>query len=268
MPVRFTQSLASRIVSYPGCSKDSTSYVQGAIRANSPQLGFSLLYLTTNNLFTRFSMALEFRAFSLRRRGLRVSAPQKGSTQRGTYFLQFRLRYSIPLLAYFTLLHTFLSQALFLRRTLATYPSSFADPPELGKHLVSLIGFSPLASFIFAVMLTLLVTFSLGLGGVRLDWILPSTNGDSQTISALCHPPLVENDGEHDEGSERGNSAEPTAKRFSTMKEVRDKQPEVQSNAHLGKIRWGVTSMALDGGGHCAFSLLPVRPPEVGETYT
>lgn len=247
---------------YPGCGNASVSYIRGAVKANSVQLALSFFYLVTNNLFTCFAMALEFRFFSLQRRGLRVSAPVKSSAQRGTYFLQFPLRYSIPLLVYFTLLHTFLSQAIFLRRTLATYPTSFTDPgvDALGRHLISFIGYSPLAALIFAVMLAILVTFSLSLGVLRLDWILPSTDGDSRAISALCHPPPVEEDAEAQQANEASNPDLTPANEASQL------QIKLQSDLHLGKIRWGVTSVDLVGVGHCAFSLLPVRPPETGET--
>ena len=266
MPLRFTRSVVDRIISYPGCGNDSTSYVQGAVRANSPQLALSFFYITTNNIFTRIATALEFRSFSLRRRGLRVSAPGKGSAQRGTYFMQFPLRYSVPLLAYFTLLHTFLSQALFLRRSYATYPISFDDPPEIDHHLVSFIGYSPLASFIFAIMLTLLVAVSLVMGVVKLDWILPDTTGDSRAISALCHPPPIEPGINHDENI-ASVDLQKTPSTGSAGKEASQRRTEFQTAIHLGKIRWGVTSMDIDGTGHCAFSLLPVRPPENGETY-
>lgn len=265
VPVRWSGPTAKHIMQYPGCDNPSVSYMNGAVRANSVQLALSAVYLVTNNFFTRFAMALEFRSFNLQRRGLRVSTPAKASAQRETYFLQFPLGYSVPLLIYFTLLHTLLSQAIFLRRTNAIYPISFtdSDTKALGRQLNSFIGYSPLAALIFAIMLGLLVIFSLFLGLLELDWIVPCTNGDSRAISAMCHPQPAEEDAEVRPRNEPADPDLPAAK----IEDTSQDQVEIESDMHLGEIRWGVTSMDIDGIGHCAFSLSPVRPPEKGEIF-
>lgn len=73
-----------------------------------------------------------------------------------------------------------------------------------------------------------------GVGLLRKDWILPVTNGNSRSISAMCHP------------------------------------PPSQEDVHLVEVRWGFTGMKVKGGevvGHCSFSSAPVRMPEVGEKF-
>lgn len=218
-------------MTFTGSTNPATSYITGAVIANLPQLALSFLYIVYNNLYTRLFMALEFRSYSIRRRGLRLSMRGKNTDQRTTYFLQFPLRYSLIMIATFILLHTFLSEMLFLQRTYAIWPQSFDDPNDIGKKLVSRLGFSPLATLIFTLLLFLLFALSTVIGVWKVHWILPSTAGDSKTIAALCQPP---------EGSK---------------------------NTQNGKVRWGVTSMNADGIGTCSFSMLPVRPPLEGEFF-
>jgi hypothetical protein len=179
-------------------------------------------------------MSHEFTRYATHRLGLRVSFPVPGSAQRGTYFLSFALRYSLPLLAYFATTHTFLSESLFLRRSNTVWPTSFADASAVGETLVSQIGFSILGTFFSSVLLFGLVAFTLAIGLWKRDWILPVTNGNSMSISAACHV------------------------------------PELEQGIHLEKIRWGVTGVKIKEGevvGHCAFSSRPVRMPKVGEKF-
>ena len=219
---------------YAAATSASRAYISGTVLANTPQLALSALYLFYNNFFTRVSMAFEFTSYHTHRRGLRVSFPAKDSAQRGSYFLQFPLRYSLLMIAYFAVTHTFLSESLFLKRTYAIYPLSFTNGNDVGKYLVSRIGFSLLGTFFLTILLFALVAFSVGVGFWRRDWVLPVTNGESRSISAMCHP------------------------------------PEGQQDVQLTKVRWGVTGMRKKDGelvGHCSFSSRPVRIPEVGEKF-
>ncbi|KAJ9642762.1 hypothetical protein H2204_002410 [Knufia peltigerae] len=229
-PTLYTYDEAQFMV-YNAANTPAVSYMTGAVLANLPHLALSFLYLTYNNQFTRIFMAFEFRSFATHRRGLRVSKPKSGTEQRGTYFLQFPLRYSIIMISYFVLLHTFLSETLFLQRIYAVWPQSFDNADDIGKRLVSKLGFSPLAALVFSLILLVLVTFAIGIGFWKVSWILPSTFGNSKTLAAYCHPP---------EGSK---------------------------NTQEGQVRWGVTRMNAEDIGQCSFSLLPVRPPEEGEHF-
>ncbi|RYC56382.1 hypothetical protein CHU98_g9820 [Xylaria longipes] len=130
MPSRWSYTLGENLLSYPGAETPSFTYTNGAVLSNLPQLALSAFYLVFNNYVTRLFIALEFRSFSTRRRGL---------------------RYSLLSIALFALLHTFLPQTLFLRRVYAIYPQSYDVPGEIGKKLLPMIGYSPVAGFAFAV---------------------------------------------------------------------------------------------------------------------
>ncbi|KAI1095990.1 hypothetical protein F5B19DRAFT_214298 [Rostrohypoxylon terebratum] len=229
MPTMWTNKLRTDLLSYRDAENPSFTYTSGATLANLPQLALSTFYLVFNNYVTNFFVALEFRRFSTRRQGLRVSQPSQGTKQRRAHFLQIPLRYSLLMMAIFILLHTFLSQTLFLRRVYAIYPQSFDDPNDIGKKLIPMIGYSPVSCFALAILLTALVVSGIVIGLIPMDWRFPDTSGSSLAISATCHPP---------EGTE---------------------------NSHEGEVRWGVTNKNAGGTVKCSFSLLPVRPPDVGE---
>ncbi|KAI1338532.1 hypothetical protein F5Y15DRAFT_120594 [Xylariaceae sp. FL0016] len=233
MPTRWTEELEQRIITYKDAQNTAFTYTSGAVIANLPQIALSGFYLVFNNYITRLFIALEFRSFSTRRRGLRVSTPEKGTKQRGAHFLQIPLRYSLLSMAVFALLHTFLSQTLFLRRVYAIFPQSFDDGEDIGKELIPMIGYSPVATFALAILFTSLVISGILIGLIYVDWRMPDTTGNSLTIGQACHP------------------------------------PDGTLNAHEGEVRWGVTTRgktySTEKHVKCSFSLLPVRPPEVGE---
>ena len=232
MPTRWTETLNEHLLSYSDAENPSFTYTSGAVLASLPQLALSAYYLVFNNYVTRLFVALEFRAYSTRRRGLRVSQPVKNTNQRRAYFLQIPLRYSLFSIGLFALLHTFLSQTLFLRRMYAIYPESSNALGEIGKKLLPVIGYSPVGGFAFAVSLTTLVLSGVIIGLVPIDWRMLHTSGDSLAIGRACHP------------------------------------PEGTCDAQEGEIRWGVTNKYDNGDIKCSFSLLPVRPPDPGEVVT
>lgn len=171
LPALWTDAQSEHIMLYSSANSPSTSYIDGAVLANLPQLALSGICLVFNNFFTRLFTALEFRSFAVRRRGLRVSTPDLASRPRGAHFLQIPLRWSLLNVAVFVALHTLLSQTLFLRRAWALYPTSdmSADPEFIGKHTVSMIGFSPLASFFLVIFLAAVVFTVIGPGFWNVD---------------------------------------------------------------------------------------------------
>ncbi|CAJ2501861.1 Uu.00g047140.m01.CDS01 [Anthostomella pinea] len=189
MPATWTTSQSDHIIRYPDAENPSTSYTSGAVLANLPLIALSFWYLIFNNYITRLFVALEFRSFSTRRRGLLVSKHSKDTKQRKVHFLQIPLRHSLLNIAVFVLLHTLLSQTLFLRRVYAVYPQSFDNPNDIGKKLVPMIEYSPLASLAFASLSTALVVTGVIIGLLKIDWRFPNTGGDSLAIGAACHPP-------------------------------------------------------------------------------
>lgn len=226
LPALWTDEQSEYIMAYSSANSPSTSYIDAAVLANLPQLALSGIYLVFNNSFTRLFTALEFRSFAVRRRGLRVSTPDLASRQRRAHFLQISLRWSLLNVVVFVALHTLLFQTLFLRRAWALYPTSdtSADPEFIGKHMVSMIGFSPLASLFLVKFLAALVFTVIGLGFWNVDWVFPNTTGQSCKISAVCH------------------------------------RPKDSVDTQDGEVRYGVIGTDVDGTASCSFSLLPVRP--------
>ncbi|EXJ61256.1 uncharacterized protein A1O5_12048 [Cladophialophora psammophila CBS 110553] len=156
-------------ISFATANTPSRAYITGAVLANLPHLGLSVLYLAYNNLFTRIFIALEFRSLSTQRRGLRASMLKEEMDQRSTYFVQFPLRYSLAVIGFFVLLHTLLSETLFLQRTYAVWPGRFDEPKDIGKFLVSKIGVSPLATLAFSLVLSVLVVSSIAIAFWKVD---------------------------------------------------------------------------------------------------
>lgn len=56
-----------------------------------------------------------------------------------------------------------------------SYPR--AKPEFVGKHLVSMVGFSPLARFFLVIVLARLDLTAVGVGFRKVDWVLPDTTG-------------------------------------------------------------------------------------------
>ena len=212
-------------------SKSKSGLLNGVIFANLPQLPASLIHFIYNSLFTRFFFLKEWNSYAGTRRGLRVTNPMKGTSQTSTCYLQFPLRYSVPFLAWFTLMHWLISETLFLRRIYAIWPEDTA-PHGVGKFLISRLAYSPITLFLLTLAISVLVLIGFAIIHVRFEWKLPPTSEKSVTISAASHPPKNDDD------------------------------------VHLSAVRWGVTSMGENGIGHCSFSGLPVRLPEEGEKFT
>ena len=211
-------------------SKSKSVFLNGVIFASLPQLTASLVYFVYNSLFTRFLFINEWNSYPGSRKGLRVTDPVEGTQQRSTYYFQLPLRYSVPLLAWFALMHWLISETLFLRRIYAIWPEPTASH-GVGKFLISRLAYSPIALFLLTLAFFVLVLTGFAIMRVRFEWKMPPASGKSVTLSAACHPPKNDDD------------------------------------VHLSQVRWGVTSMSATGLGHCSFSGLPVRLPEEGENF-
>ncbi|KAJ7909785.1 hypothetical protein B0H13DRAFT_1616212 [Mycena leptocephala] len=99
--------------------------------ANGPQVLVSFIYLSYNNILTRQLVADEWVRFvrPCGKKPLRVSAP--AGMQRSSYFLSLPMRYGVLLMANSMLLHSLISQGLFLSApglTARTSPSSTSRP--------------------------------------------------------------------------------------------------------------------------------------------
>ncbi|KAL5418635.1 hypothetical protein PMIN04_007255 [Paraphaeosphaeria minitans] len=208
---------------------DGGSTARLALISNVPQLVLSVLYLYLNNLFTSVALAFEWDRLGKERKGLRVTKPQRA--QRETYFLQLPLKWGIPANFCSGSMHWFASQTLFLVR-LDKYDR---DGLLIETSSEAAVGFSSLALFVLALVLSLLM---LSLFCIMVypfsEAHMPFAGSCSWVISAASHPAPQE------------------------------------TTPWLEKVQWGVVSEEDRAGeliGHCSFSARPVKPPKGGRKY-
>lgn len=208
---------------------DGGSTARLAFIANAPQLVLSVLYLFFNNLFTSMALAFEWDRLGKERKGLRVTKPQRA--QRETYFLQLPLRWGIPANILSGSTHWLASQMLYLVR-LDKYDRNGL---LLETSSEAAVGFSSLALFVLAMVLSLLMFLLFCIMVYTLSEAhMPFAGSCSWVISAASHP-----------------------------------NPE-ETTPWLEKVQWGVVSEEDRAGepiGHCSFSARPVGTPKDGRKY-
>lgn len=156
--------------------------------ANLPQLLLSFLYFAYNGIFTYMLLAQEWNGYAWKRRPLRVTSP--AGRQRGSYSLQLRYRYGVPLLIGSGILHWLVSQSIFLARV-DQYEAIGSPDISVG---ISTCGYSPIAMIFVVALGSIVMLFGIS-NGFRLSRSgLPLVGSCSAAISAACHPPLGEFD--------------------------------------------------------------------------
>ncbi|KAK5018825.1 hypothetical protein BJ546DRAFT_270012 [Cryomyces antarcticus] len=165
-------------------STSSRTIVPTLLVANLPQLGFSVVYLAYNGLFTKMLLADEWGRFAVKHTSIRVSSSPLGA-QRETGFLSLPTRYALPLMTFSALVHWLLSQSLFIVR--------IDDFDSTGEQVlsdtISRLGYSVIG-IVSVMSLTLtgaIVTMIIGLSK-RLPTAMPGDGSNSAVISAACHP--------------------------------------------------------------------------------
>jgi hypothetical protein len=79
------------------------------------QVSVSLAYYSLNSALTSQLVVCEWGKYGEKRKALRVSHPR--GIQRGSFFLSLPLRYGVPMMILFALLHWLISQSGFVIRT-------------------------------------------------------------------------------------------------------------------------------------------------------
>ncbi|RDW69067.1 uncharacterized protein DSM5745_08827 [Aspergillus mulundensis] len=209
-----------------------SSLIINTLIANTPQLIFSAFYFTLNSILTTMALSTEWNAFSISRKGLRVSTPPQGS-QRTTHFLSLPYRYSIPLLGVSAILHWLMSQSIFLVRVLARD----SHIVRFGNRDTTTIGYSPPAIVAGLCVGVLLPLGVLGFGARRFKSGMPVAGSCSLAIAAACHP-RVEKGGDGKDGL----------------------------GIEYARLKWGFEVEAGETG-HCTYSASPVYLPGDGELY-
>ncbi|KAJ7810106.1 hypothetical protein B0H14DRAFT_3758020 [Mycena olivaceomarginata] len=119
--------------------------------ANAPQVAVSFVYLFYNNILTRQLAADEWVQFvrPSGKKALRVSSP--AGMQRSSHFLSLPMRYGVPLMANSMVLHSLISQGVFVVQT-----SSFGPGPDGGYSALGII----LALILAAISVLVLIIHS------------------------------------------------------------------------------------------------------------
>jgi len=108
-------------------SKQGTrGFIANVMYANMWQVIISFLYLAYNALLTCMLVGDEWSRFATQRKTLRVTHPR--GIQRSTYFVSMPYKYGIPLMVANTVLHTLISQSLFIVSAVAYLPNLVEDP--------------------------------------------------------------------------------------------------------------------------------------------
>ncbi|KAI1390078.1 uncharacterized protein F4822DRAFT_223520 [Hypoxylon trugodes] len=174
-----------------------TTFVNGVLLANSPQLLLSFCYLAYNNLFTRLQMAREWAMFSQGYHALRVTDP-KGD-QYSTYRLQLPYKYSIPLMGVSIFLHWLLSNTIYVFISMGGYfgtseflASNLVDP-TLPPSTAVAVGFSGLSlvALLSVSCFLILIPFFLSFKKLPSNMVIVGSN--SLALSAACHVPSLSN---------------------------------------------------------------------------
>lgn len=203
---------------------------------NIPQLMASYAYLPVNHFFTTMFAMREWTSFATKKaKGLRVSDPVDESAQRSTYFNSLPLRWCIPLMVIFALIHWSTSQILrFL--PIETYsPNGDLDPATSGMELAFSSGFPR----ILGLTLASATVFVLSTMAIFRRFPTEATLAGccSASIAAACQP---------DNGKEA-----------------------FEDGLELKKLVWGVTETPQMGRpGHATFSSGEVGKLQRGECYT
>ncbi|KAF8864403.1 hypothetical protein BDZ45DRAFT_797496 [Acephala macrosclerotiorum] len=129
----------------------------------------------------------EWRQYAKERKTLRVSHPR--GIQRSTYFISMPLRYRVPKMGMFSLLHWLLSQSCFILRVIVIDTASSTTPFEDTKSSWTMLGYTVTLG---GLSLALQV-----LNGLRIflaSSAMPLAASCSAIIGANCHRPKMDVD--------------------------------------------------------------------------
>ena len=212
----------------------ATQYFSTLLISNSIQAVYMVFKFSYNAVLSAMCAALEWEAYSLHPKPLRVSGRSEG-LQRCRHFFHLPYRFALPLMFISGLVDWLLSQSLF-----TTSVQMYEYDREHSKWIISTTAmpyhtcnYSPLAMVFLCVCLAIMGIGLLHLSTIQLKTDMPLAASCSAVISAACHP----------------------------------KEGEKGSEISQGVVRWGVTDYDNKGIGHCAFSLDPVRRLETGRSY-
>jgi hypothetical protein len=216
--------------------KEQGGMFRSVCLANIGHAIFGVLYVVYNNVFYAMIFSDEWARYGDHRKGLRVSESPRGK-QRTVYFFLMPHRIAIVIIAFSCIIHTCISQTLFLVdveaygseiKTSGIKSTIFGRQNEAD---FTTTGFSPLANLFLIVFAALMVVYLVWMSSRKLKSGMPVTSTCSAAISANCQPGLDE-----------------------------------VSDAYLYPMQWGVTHTE-NGIGHTSFSCRVIKPAREGMLY-
>jgi hypothetical protein len=150
--------------------------------ANLPQFILAIMWLLYRDIFISMAYAHDWAMYEHGPQRLMVSAPR--GEQRGIWFLGHPWKGATILLLFQILVHFLLSQSIFAVRIEAYDQNGDPDP----THLVSNIGYSPVAMLVSMLVCVFLVVVLFNSGRMHMPSSSPIVGTCTAAISAACHP--------------------------------------------------------------------------------
>ncbi|KAH8589129.1 hypothetical protein B0O99DRAFT_692866 [Bisporella sp. PMI_857] len=150
--------------------------------ANLPQFILAIMWILYRDIYTSIAFARDWSRFEFQPQKLMVSRPR--GQQRGVWFFSLPWAPAVFLLLMQMLLHFLISQSVFPVRIEAYDENGVIDP----AHLVSNIGYSPVAMFVSLLVCVFLLWLLMWVGKQRMPSSAPIVGTCSAAISAACHP--------------------------------------------------------------------------------
>jgi hypothetical protein len=154
-----------------------------AVIANIPQLVFVILDFCCTTFFYCIVAGKRWTRFATKAKALRVSTPT--GYQRGTYLLGLPYRYAVPLLIVGVVLHSLISESMFLARAnMITVNGTISTDPD---HILSNVGYSVLPGIVVIICGFLLLITMIAFGMRWYEGKMPLVITSSAAISAAAH---------------------------------------------------------------------------------
>ena len=150
--------------------------------ANVPQFILAVMWMLYMDIYSSMAYARDWSRFEYQPQTLMVTDP--GGQQRTVWIMGLPWFQGTFLTLMQTLMHYLLSQSIFPVRIQAYDAHGAVDP----EHLVSNIGYSPIAMFVTMIICSLLFVLLLWVGKWPMPSSMPIAGTCSASISAACHP--------------------------------------------------------------------------------
>lgn len=152
--------------------------------ANLPQFILAVMWILYMDIYTSMAFARDWSRFEYQPQTLMVTEPR--GRQRSLWLMGLPWFQATFLTLMQALMHYLLSQSIFPVRIQAFDENGVVDP----EHLVSNIGYSPIAMLVTMIICGFLFVLLLWVGKWHMPSTMPIAGTCSAAISAACHPTM------------------------------------------------------------------------------